>query len=125
MLFGDEQVMLSMDILKIHLARREHRLIIQTQQRRKNKILAIKLLPNVTRHIFIIPSGGAGVSSYFCYTVHMPADPRIVTISVDGSIKLTPLDLQELRLTPGDEYVMQRQGDDLILTPLNLLPAQE
>ena len=83
------------------------------------------MLPNVTRHICIIPSGGAGVSSYFCYTVHMPADPRIVTISVDGYIKLTPLDLQELGLTPGDEYVMQRQGDDLILSPLNLLPAQE
>jgi hypothetical protein len=79
----------------------------------------------MTRHIFIIRSGGAATGSCFCYNIHMPADPRIVTISVDGSIKLTPLDLQELRLTPGDEYVMQRQGDDLILSPLNLLPAQE
>ena len=55
----------------------------------------------------------------------MPGEPRIVTISHDGCIKLTPLDLQELGLTPGEEYMMQRQGDDLILTPLNLLPAQE
>jgi len=55
----------------------------------------------------------------------MPGEPRIVTISHDGSINLTPLDLQELGLTPGEEYVIQRQGDDLVLTPLNLLPAQE
>ena len=79
----------------------------------------------MNRHIFIIRSGGAAPRSYFCYNVCMPGEPRIVTISHDGCIKLTSLDLQELRLTPGDEYVMQRQGDDLILSPLNLLPAQE
>ena len=83
------------------------------------------MLPNINRLIFTICSGGAAPRNFFCYNVHMPGDPRIVTISHDGCIKLTPLDLQELGLTPGEEYAMQRQGDDLILTPLNLLPAQE
>jgi len=57
----------------------------------------------------------------FWYTFLMPGEARIVTISNDGCIKLTPLDLQDLGLTP----VVQRQGDDLLLSPLNLLPAKD
>ena len=50
---------------------------------------------------------------------------RVVTVSKDGVIALTPLDMQELKLLPGDEFVLERQGELIILTPLNLLPAQD
>ena len=50
---------------------------------------------------------------------------RIVKVTHDGCIKLTPQDLEELGIKPGDEYVLDKQGDALIFTPLNLVPAQE
>ena len=58
---------------------------------------------------------------HFCYTYLM----RIVKVTHDGCIQLTPQDLAELGIKPGDEYILEKQGDVLIFTPLNLVPAQE
>ncbi len=58
---------------------------------------------------------------YFCYTFCM----RVVTLTKDGVILLTPLDMQEFHLVPGDEFILANEGDIITLTPLNLLPAQD
>ena len=50
---------------------------------------------------------------------------RIVKVTHDGCMKLTPQDLEELGIKPGDEFVLDKQGDALIFTPLNLVPAQD
>jgi len=46
-------------------------------------------------------------------------------LTKDGVIALTSLDLQELKIVPGDEFVLAKEGDIITRTPLSLLPAQE
>ncbi len=50
---------------------------------------------------------------------------RIVEVTKDRCIVFTPLDMEELKIFPGDKFVLERSSDVVILTPLNLLPAQE
>lgn len=50
---------------------------------------------------------------------------RIVEVTKDGCIVFTPLDMEELKILPGEKYVLERNDDAIILTPLDLLPAQE
>jgi len=50
---------------------------------------------------------------------------RIVEVTKDGCIVFTPLDMEELKILPGGKFVLERSSDALILTPLDLLPAQE
>jgi hypothetical protein len=33
--------------------------------------------------------------------------------------------MNELKILPGEKFVLERNDDAIILTPLNLLPAQE
>ena len=44
---------------------------------------------------------------------------RVIEIAPDGTIKLAPQDLEELKINPGDEYILAKEGDILTLTPLN------
>ena len=49
---------------------------------------------------------------------------RVVEVTKDGCIVFTPLDMEELKILPGEKYVLERNDDAIILTPLDLLPAQ-
>jgi len=50
---------------------------------------------------------------------------RIVEVTKDGCVVFTPLDMEELKILPGEKFVLERNNDVIILTPLDLVPAQE
>ena len=56
-----------------------------------------------------------------CYTFSM----RIVEITKDGCIVFTSLEMEELKLSPGDKFIIEQDNDVITLTPLAFLPAQD
>lgn len=50
---------------------------------------------------------------------------RIVEITKDGCIVFTPLDMEELKIAPGEKYVIERDNDVITLTPFDVMPAQD
>jgi hypothetical protein len=50
---------------------------------------------------------------------------RTVTVTNDGTIALTPENMQALNVRPGQNFVIARQGEEIVLTPLDVANSQD